>query len=175
MVADSGSDGAGAGADQLTGPGLAKWHRHFALQDCLNATPLTPRVGGERDWWRVCCAGVLAKQEGKGHWAALKRAFRLLVEEVDDQDPADAAYVFSGHCPLTVSAPPGPSELPGQHGIGPSWMELHVHPLMVMACAVKADLSRTPSSSWRGGASHAEIQHAQAYEALCRCGWWRRL
>ena len=48
------------------------------------------------------CAGVLVRQEGKGHWAALKRAFRLLVDEVDDQNPTDAAYVFSGHCPLTV-------------------------------------------------------------------------
>ena len=47
-------------------------------------------------------AGVLVRQEGKGHWAALKRAFRLLVDDVDDQSPTDAAYVFSGHCPLTV-------------------------------------------------------------------------
>ncbi len=47
-------------------------------------------------------AGVLVRQEGKGHWAALKRAFRLLVDDVDDQTPTDAAYVFSGHCPLTV-------------------------------------------------------------------------
>ena len=47
-------------------------------------------------------AGVLVRQEGKGQWAALKRAFRLLVDDVDDQNPADAAYVFSGHCPLTV-------------------------------------------------------------------------
>ena len=60
---------------------------------------------------------MLVRQEGKGHWAALKRAFRLLVDDVDDHNPSDAAYVFSGHCPLTVSPklpPPGQiSCLPG--------------------------------------------------------------
>ena len=60
---------------------------------------------------------MLVRQEGKGHWAALKRAFRLLIDDVDDQNPSDAAYVFSGHCPLTVSPnlpPPGRTScLPG--------------------------------------------------------------
>ncbi len=52
---------------------------------------------------------MLVRQEGKGHWAALKRAFRLLLDDVDDQKPRDAAYVFSGHCPLTVSPNRPPS------------------------------------------------------------------
>ena len=56
---------------------------------------------------------MLVRQEGKGHWAALKRAFRLLIDDGDDQNPSDAAYVFSGHCPLTVSPPGRTSCLPG--------------------------------------------------------------
>ena len=91
------------------------------------------------------------RQEGKGHWAALKRAFRLLVDDVDDQDPADPAYVFSGHCPLTVSPPPGPSELPGQQGTGLSWREAHFDPLMGMACQAKLLLSRAAAFSGEVG------------------------
>ncbi len=49
--------------------------------------------------------GLLVKQEGgKGNFAALKRAFRLLVDDVDDKTPTDIAYVFSGYAPLSVSA-----------------------------------------------------------------------
>ncbi|BDA43254.1 Vacuolar protein sorting-associated protein 33A [Coccomyxa sp. Obi] len=48
-------------------------------------------------------AGLLVKQEGgKGNFAALKRAFRLLVDDVDDKTPTDIAYVFSGYAPLSV-------------------------------------------------------------------------
>lgn len=43
------------------------------------------------------------KQEGgKGNFGTLKRAFRLLVDDVDDKIPTDIAYVFSGYAPLTV-------------------------------------------------------------------------
>lgn len=71
-------------------------HRHDSAETAVGAfaVDLVLRAG--------VGAGVLVRQEGKGHWAALKRAFRLLVDDVDDQSPTDAAYVFSGHCPLTV-------------------------------------------------------------------------
>ena len=108
-MADSG--GGSAGAAQLVGPEQAKWHRQLPSETASVQHHLHPEWVGSADWWRVRRAGVLAKQEGKGHWAALKRAFRLLVDDVDDQDPADPAYVFSGHCPLTVSPPPGPLRL----------------------------------------------------------------
>ena len=49
------------------------------------------------------CAGLVVRQEGgKGQFGALKRAFRLLVEDVDDKSPQDAAYVYSGYAPLSV-------------------------------------------------------------------------
>ncbi|KAK9915301.1 hypothetical protein WJX75_007269 [Coccomyxa subellipsoidea] len=48
-------------------------------------------------------AGLLVKHEGgKGNFTALKRAFRLLVDDVDDKNPTDIAYVFSGYAPLSV-------------------------------------------------------------------------
>ena len=48
-------------------------------------------------------AGLLVRQEGgKGQFGALKRAFRLLVDDVHDKDPQDAAYVYSGYAPLSV-------------------------------------------------------------------------
>ena len=115
---------------------------------------------GSADWWRACCAGVLTRQEGKGHWAALKRAFRLLVDDVDDQDPADPAYVFSGHCPLTVSPPPGPPELPGQHVIGQPLRKYTVQPLKMIARSAKPHLSETAALSSNAGAMHAGVQHA---------------
>ena len=48
-------------------------------------------------------AGLLKRQEsGKPAFPALKRAFRLLVDGVDDRAPADIAYAFSGYAPLLV-------------------------------------------------------------------------
>ncbi|KAK9844079.1 hypothetical protein WJX81_004070 [Elliptochloris bilobata] len=48
-------------------------------------------------------AGLLKRQEsGKPAFPALKRAFRLLVDGVDDRAPADIAFAFSGYAPLLV-------------------------------------------------------------------------
>ena len=47
--------------------------------------------------------GLLKKQEGgKPAFPALKRAFRLLVEGVDDRAPTDIAFAYSGYAPLLV-------------------------------------------------------------------------
>lgn len=81
---------------------------------------------------------MLARQEYKGHWAALKRAFRLLVDDVDDQSPSDPAYVFSGHCPLTVRPVVTPCDTflsIHAHGELVCWLHsLHV----LLAAAVRA-------------------------------------
>ena len=48
-------------------------------------------------------AGLLTRQDGnKGNFAALKRAFRLILDDIDDKNPTDIAYVFSGYAPLSV-------------------------------------------------------------------------
>lgn len=73
----------------------------------------------QKGWLR---AGLLKRQEsGKPAFPALKRAFRLLVDGVDDRAPADIAYAFSGYAPLLVrcslvllsmSLPCSPSVMP---------------------------------------------------------------
>lgn len=48
-------------------------------------------------------AGLLKKQEGRNNiWPHLVKAFKLVVEDVDDAHPNDIAYVFSGYAPLSV-------------------------------------------------------------------------
>ena len=44
----------------------------------------------------------MRQEGGKGQFGAVKRAFRLLVDDIDDKSPSDAAYVYSGYAPLTV-------------------------------------------------------------------------
>jgi hypothetical protein len=44
----------------------------------------------------------LRKQEGKATWPTLKKAFNLIIEEIDESNPNDYAYVFSGYAPLSV-------------------------------------------------------------------------
>ena len=57
----------------------------------------------------TCTAGLLVRNEGgKGNFSALKRGLRLLVDDVDDKNPTDTAYVFSGYAPLSVSIPSRP-------------------------------------------------------------------
>ena len=109
----------------------------------------------QRRWQAMRCgagAGVLVRQEGKGHWAALKRAFRLLVDDVDDQNPTDAAYVFSGHCPLSVrhcarpcAGPACPASTSRARAscpcLGSCSHGLPVHPTIVrLGCASQIDL-----------------------------------
>lgn len=45
---------------------------------------------------------MLKRQEGKSTFGTLKRGLRLLVEDIDDKDPSDIAYVYSGYAPLSV-------------------------------------------------------------------------
>jgi vacuolar protein sorting-associated protein 33A len=47
-------------------------------------------------------AGLVRKQEGKASFGVVKRGLRLLVDDIDDKDPSDIAYVFSGYAPLSI-------------------------------------------------------------------------
>eukprot|EP00250_Pteridium_aquilinum_P019526 c24468_g2_i1 orf=167-1996(-) len=48
-------------------------------------------------------AGLLKKQEGRNNnWPQLIKAMKLVVEDVDDANPNDISYVFSGYAPLSV-------------------------------------------------------------------------
>jgi len=46
-------------------------------------------------------AGLLRKQDG-GNWSKVVKALNLVVEDVDEANPQDIAYVFSGYAPLSV-------------------------------------------------------------------------
>jgi len=45
--------------------------------------------------------GLFKKQEGKSTFAALRKSLRLIVEEIDEGNPSDIAYVYSGYAPLS--------------------------------------------------------------------------
>jgi hypothetical protein len=47
-------------------------------------------------------AGLLKKQEGKSSWQTVKRGLRLVMEDMDDANPTDIAYVYSGYAPLSI-------------------------------------------------------------------------
>ncbi|KAK9830347.1 hypothetical protein WJX72_011177 [[Myrmecia] bisecta] len=48
-------------------------------------------------------AGLLRRQEGgKSSFGALKRALKLLVDDIDDKNPTDVAYTFSGYAPISI-------------------------------------------------------------------------
>ncbi|KAL1841128.1 hypothetical protein VTJ49DRAFT_7406 [Mycothermus thermophilus] len=47
--------------------------------------------------------GTAASQQGtKTNYTYLRKQLRLIVDEVDEQDPNDIAYVYSGYAPLSV-------------------------------------------------------------------------
>lgn len=59
--------------------------------------------------------GMLKKQDGKGTtFPRLRKDIRLIVEDIDEQNPKDIAYVYSGYAPLTVRL----VELAGQQSAG---------------------------------------------------------
>ncbi len=41
--------------------------------------------------------GIIKKQEGKNSYPILKKSFSLIVEEIDENNPTDFAYVYSGY------------------------------------------------------------------------------
>lgn len=47
-------------------------------------------------------AGLLRKQEGKSNWQAIKRSLRLAVDDLDEANPNDIAYTYSGYAPMSI-------------------------------------------------------------------------
>jgi len=45
--------------------------------------------------------GLIRKNEGKASFPFLRKALRLIVEEIDEGNPSDIAYVYSGYAPLS--------------------------------------------------------------------------
>src|SRR5271155_5459059 len=49
-------------------------------------------------------AGLLLTKTstGRSSYSSLRKALRLIVDEVDEQKPDDIAYVYSGYAPLSI-------------------------------------------------------------------------
>ena len=46
--------------------------------------------------------GLLKKQESKSSYPALRKNLHLIVEDVNEANPTDIAYVYSGYAPLSI-------------------------------------------------------------------------
>lgn len=82
----------------LTNGGLPKKHFDYIRRELLHS------YGFEHMFTlsNLEKAGLLKRQEGKNNWQALIKGLKLVVEDVDDANPNDIAYVFSGYAPLSI-------------------------------------------------------------------------
>jgi len=46
--------------------------------------------------------GIFKKQEGRASFPLLRKNLHLIVEDIDENNPADVAYVYSGYAPLSI-------------------------------------------------------------------------
>ena len=46
--------------------------------------------------------GLLKKADGKGNFSAVRKGLRLVVDNVNEKEPEDISYVYSGYAPLSV-------------------------------------------------------------------------
>jgi len=46
--------------------------------------------------------GLLKRQEGRNNFGALRKSLHLIVEDIDENNPTDVAFVYSGYAPLSV-------------------------------------------------------------------------
>jgi len=46
--------------------------------------------------------GLFKKQEGKNNFALLRKNLHLIVEDIDENNPNDIGYVYSGYAPLSI-------------------------------------------------------------------------
>jgi hypothetical protein len=47
--------------------------------------------------------GLIKKYDGSPPFASIKKTMRLIVTDVDEKDPKDIAYVYSGYYPLAFT------------------------------------------------------------------------
>jgi len=45
---------------------------------------------------------MLKRQEGRNNFSGLRKSLHLIVEDIDENNPTDVAYVYSGYAPLSV-------------------------------------------------------------------------
>lgn len=82
----------------ITNGGLPKKHFDYLRRELLHSygfEHIATLINLEK-------AGLVKKQESKSNWLAIKRGLNLVMEDVDDANPSDIAYVFSGYAPLSI-------------------------------------------------------------------------
>ena len=67
---------------------------HPKRPGCADRPVLTEPSGSD--------AGLLAKQEGRASFPALKKGLRLLRQGIDNHDPSDVAYLYNGYAPISI-------------------------------------------------------------------------
>ena len=78
-------------------------YQHLLTFDALEKMQLLyPRSGSNVLLLPNPISGGSAPENAKTNYAYLRKALRLIVEEVNEQEPDDIAYVYSGYAPLSV-------------------------------------------------------------------------
>lgn len=73
-------------------------YQHLLTLTSLEKTGLLkPRIGNP-----LLIPGVAASSSGSTNYTALRKPLRLIVDDVNEQDPDDIAYVYSMYAPLSV-------------------------------------------------------------------------
>ena len=76
-------------------------YQHVLTLDALEKMQLlVPRTGG--NVFALPTGGGQASSATKTNYNYLRKALRLIVDEVNEQDPNDIAYVYSGYAPLSI-------------------------------------------------------------------------
>ena len=78
-------------------------YQHLLTFDALEKMQLLhPRASSNALLIPNAIGGGGSAEGAKTNYAYLRKALRLIVEEVNEQDPNDIAYVYSGYAPLSV-------------------------------------------------------------------------
>jgi len=105
--------------------------------------------------------GLFKKKEGSSSWPTIRKAFKLIMDDVNPNDPADIAYVTSGYAPLSVRII--------QLAINPGWsagLERMKMVPGVTICEVRQPGVQPPEmvktekqESWKSGESGVKIRN----------------
>lgn len=77
-------------------------YQHILTLDALEKLELLLSRGSPAAPKIIPLPGQLGAMSGKTNYTQLRKSLRLIVDEVNEQDPNDIAYVYSGYAPLSV-------------------------------------------------------------------------
>jgi hypothetical protein len=96
---------------------------------------------------RLAKAGLLIPQgSGRNHYPTLRKQLRLSVPDVDEQNPTDIAYVYSGYAPLSVRLVQCASRVPARGLTGISGWRGYEDALRLMKGETVDEIQRVDDS-----------------------------